>query len=115
MTASRPPRLRPVPSEVADGVAAPTASTAEAELLQRLGEALAALPQAERAAAVVAFGLGEGTDGVATELSLSADDADALTRSALQLLRAALADADTDSGELYSRLTAGRRTAAPAD
>ncbi len=115
MTVSRPPRLRPVPSEVADGVAAPTASTADAELLLRLNGALAALPQAERAAAVVAFGLDEGTDGVAAELSLSADDADALTRSALQLLRGALADADVDSGELYSRVAGNRRTAAPAD
>ena len=115
MTAARPPRLRPVPPEVADGVAAPTASTADAELLVRLTDALAALPPAERAAAVVAFGLDEGLDGVAADLSLTSDDADALTRNALQLLRGALADADVDSGELHSRLAVRRRTASPAE
>jgi len=115
VSAARPPRLRPVPPEVADATAAPTASTADAQLLLRLADALATLPQAERAAAIVAFGLAEGTDGVAAELSLSATDADALTRNALQLLRGALADADVDSGELFTRLAVRRRTAAPAD
>ena len=93
----------------------PTAPSADAELFERLSDALAALPSAERAAAVVAFGLDEGTEGVAAGLDMTADDADALTRSALQLLRAALADAEVDEGELFARLKGGRRTAGPAD
>ena len=66
------------------------------ELVARLYEALACLPSEERAAAVVAFGLGEGSAGVAEELDIPESDADALTRNALQLLRAALADVDLD-------------------
>jgi DNA-directed RNA polymerase specialized sigma24 family protein len=49
-----------------------------AELLERLEAALAALPPAERSAAVVAYGLAEGSAGVADELSLSTEDAEAL-------------------------------------
>ena len=69
----------------------------EAELLSRLEEALNALPPEERAAAVVAYGLGEGSTGVAVELDLETQDAEALARSALQLLRASLADVDTEA------------------
>ena len=115
MSEQRPPRLRPVPPEVADKATQPTASTADAELLDRLGTALAALPPAERHAAVVAFGLDEGHDGVADAMAISTEDADALTRNALQLLRGAMADAEVDEGELFARLTSGRRTAGPAD
>ena len=85
------------------------------ELVARLYEALAALPPAERAAAVVAFGLGEGHDGVADELGMDPDDADALTRNALQLLRAALGDVDLDDPVFFGRLERrrGHRTARP--
>ena len=115
MSQPRPPRLRLVPPDVADSAVDPTAASADAELLDRLAAALAALPPAERAAAVVAFGLDEGTAGVAAGLDMTAADADALTRSALQLLRGALADAEVDEGELFARLRRGRRTAGPAD
>jgi len=69
-----------------------------------LYDALATLPPAERAAAVVAFGFGEGAGGVASELDLEPDDADALTRNALQLLRGALGDMDLDDPVFYGRL-----------
>jgi len=81
----------------------------EAELLSRLEIALAALPPDERAAAVVAFGLGEGSAGVAVELDLDTQDAEALARSALQLLRGALADADVDPPDDHPTLAARRR------
>ena len=76
----------------------------EAELLDRLERALAALPPAERSAAVVAFGMDEGTAGVAMELELSEEDAEALSRSALQLLRGALADCDLDEPRIHPRV-----------
>ena len=85
------------------------------ELVTRLYEALADLPAPERAAAVVAFGLSEGHEGVAAELGIPADDADALTRNALQLLRAALGDVDLDDPVYFGRLERrrGHRTARP--
>ena len=104
-----------MPPDVAAKATQPTAATADAELLDRLTDALSALPPAERAAAVVAFGLDEGSDGVATGLEISADDAEALTRNALQLLRAAMADAEADEGETFARLVSRRRTASPGD
>jgi DNA-directed RNA polymerase specialized sigma24 family protein len=73
---------------------APT--TSRAELLHRLELALAALPPAERMAVVSAHGYGEGPVGAAVELDMDSGDAEALTRNALQLLRAALADVDAD-------------------
>ena len=83
------------------------------ELVARLYEALADLPPAERSAAVVAFGLGEGAVGVAEELGIDPADADALTRSALQLLRGALGDVDLDDPAFFGRLERrrGHRTA----
>ncbi len=111
MTSERKPRLRPISANtIANNVSADE-GVSEAELLSRLEAALAALPAEERAAAVVAFGLGEGSAGVAVELDLETQDAEALSRSALQLLRAALADIDTDTagpdaatfGEMTSR------------
>jgi DNA-directed RNA polymerase specialized sigma24 family protein len=84
--------LRPVDATVAANAADPSGALCDAELFDRLEAALAALPPAERAAAVVAFGMDEGTPGVAAELHLTEGDAEALTRSALQLLRGALAD-----------------------
>jgi DNA-directed RNA polymerase specialized sigma24 family protein len=112
----RPPRLRPIaPGTISDNVRA-SEGVSDQELVARLYEALAGLPPAERAAAVVAFGLGEGHEGVADELGLATDDADALTRSALQLLRTALGDVDLDDPVFYSRLERrrGHRTARPS-
>jgi DNA-directed RNA polymerase specialized sigma24 family protein len=100
----RSPRLRPIsPGTIADNVRASEGASDE-ELVARLYEALAALPPAERAAAVVAFGLGEGHTGVAEELGIDAEDADALTRNALQLLRGALGEVDLDDPVYFGRL-----------
>lgn len=94
MTADRPPRCRPLPRHLVEAVAAPQDGTSQPELLDRLERALAALPAAERAAVVAAHGYAEGPVGAAVELDLETEDADALARSGLQLLRAALADLD---------------------
>ena len=67
-------------------------ATSRADLLERLDQALAALPADERAAVIAAHCYGEGAVGAAIELGLETGDADALARSGLQLLRAALAD-----------------------
>src|SRR5438105_14263733 len=117
MTAERKHRLRPISADtIANNVSADE-GLSEAELLSRLEDALAALPAEERAAAVVAFGLGEGSTGVAVELDLETQDAEALARSALQLLRAALADVDTDAVATEPQLAARRRhgTVPPRD
>jgi DNA-directed RNA polymerase specialized sigma24 family protein len=102
------------PGTIADNVRA-SEGVSDEELVARLYDALAQLPPAERAAAVVAFGLGEGHDGVADELGIDLEDADALTRNALQLLRAALGDVDLDDPVYYGRLARrrGHRTARP--
>jgi len=92
VTDERKPRCRPLPPSYVAQVADSTPETSRAELLDRLEQALAALPPAERTAVVAAHGYAEGTVGVAMELELDADDADALTRNALQLLRASLQD-----------------------
>ena len=92
MTDERKPRCRPLPPSYVAQVADSTPETSRAELLDRLEQALAALPPAERTAVVAAHGYAEGTVGVAMELELDGDDADALTRNALQLLRASLRD-----------------------
>ena len=91
MSTDRPPRCRPLPPHVVEAVPAPL-TTSRAELLDRLDQALAALPADERAAVIAAHCFGEGAVGVAVELGLETEDAEALARSALQLLRAALAD-----------------------
>jgi hypothetical protein len=110
----RPPRLRPIsPGTIADNVSASEGIT-DTELVARLYDALATLPPAERAAAVVAIGLGEGPVGVAIELGMDPEDADAVTRNALQLLRGALADLDIDEPAYYGRLERRRGGAAPA-
>ena len=82
------------------------------ELVARLYDALATLPPAERSAAVVAFGFAEGSGGVAEELGISDEDAEALTRNALQLLRGALDDVDLDDPVFFGRLhrRGGHRT-----
>jgi DNA-directed RNA polymerase specialized sigma24 family protein len=81
----------------------------DAVLEERLYDALAQLPPDERAAAVIYFGLAEGSTGVAVELDLSTEDADAIARAALQHLRAALDDIDLDEPELFATLRRRRR------
>jgi hypothetical protein len=109
----RPPRLRPIsPGTIADNVSS-TDGLSDTELVARLYEALASLPPAERAAAVVAIGLDEGAVGAAIELGMEPEDADAVTRNALQLLRGALADVDLDEPAFFGRLER-RRGADPA-
>lgn len=116
MAQDRPARIRPLSGNVLDGAAAPAETVPDAELLDRLEAALAALPAPERAAAVVAFGLDEGPDGVAETLGLSGEDADALSRSALQLLRGALGEVELDSREVAARLPRrGRHGLPPGD
>jgi hypothetical protein len=110
----RPPRLRPIaPGTIANNVSS-TDGLSDTELVARLYEALATLPPAERAAAVVAIGLGEGPVGVAMELGVDPEDADAITRNALQLLRGALADVDLDEPAYYGRLERRRGADPPA-
>jgi DNA-directed RNA polymerase specialized sigma24 family protein len=92
----RPPRCRPLPPSVVNAVIDTAPTTSRAELVHRLELALAALPPAERAAVIAAHAYGEGPVGAAMELDMDSADADALSRNALQLLRAALADLDTD-------------------
>jgi len=91
------------PGTIADNVQA-SEGVSDEELVARLYDALASLPPAERAAAVVAFGFSEGPGGVASELGIAEEDADALTRNALQLLRGALGDIDLDDPVYYGRL-----------
>jgi DNA-directed RNA polymerase specialized sigma24 family protein len=90
VTDARTPRCRPVPPSVAEAVQALVPDSSEAALLDRLDRALAALPPEERAAVVAAHGYGEGAAGAAIETGHQLDDADALARSGLQLLRASL-------------------------
>ena len=92
MPNERPPRCRPLPAHVVEAVAAVEPFASHPEVLDRLDEALAALPPAERAAVVAAHGYGEGPVGAAMELEVETDDAEAVARNGLQLLRAALAD-----------------------
>jgi DNA-directed RNA polymerase specialized sigma24 family protein len=96
VSAERKPRPRPLSANTIANKVSAEPGMSDAELLTRLETALAALPPQERAAAVVAFALGEGSAGVAVELDLETQDAEALARNALQLLRAALADEDND-------------------
>ena len=92
----RPPRCRPLPPSVVERIVDTAPTTSRAELMHRLELALAALPPAERMAVISAHAYGEGPVGAAVELDIDNGDADALARNALQLLRAALADLDTD-------------------
>ena len=92
MNAERPARCRPLPSHVVEAVPAAEDALSHPELLDRLDRALAALPDAERAAVVAAHGYAEGPVGAAMELDAEVADADALARRGLLLLRAALAD-----------------------
>ena len=107
----RPHRPTPLPAEALANAPYVEPGVGDAELLERLDEALARLPLPERAAAMVAFGLAEGSSGVADELGLSPEDAEALARSALQLLRGALADVELDEREVHAQLGRRRRRA----
>ncbi|MCW2599760.1 MAG: hypothetical protein JWM02_1589 [Frankiales bacterium] len=89
----RPSRVRTMPPHEVDQHGAVDGSH-EAELVFRLEQALARLPEAERTAVVSAIGYAGGSVGAAMELGLEVHDADALTRNGLQLLRAALSDLD---------------------
>jgi DNA-directed RNA polymerase specialized sigma24 family protein len=89
----RPSKARTMPPHQVDGHAAHEGSH-EAALVLRLEQALAGLPEPERVAVVSAIAYAGGSVGAAMELGLELDDADALTRNGLQLLRAALADLD---------------------
>lgn len=86
----RPPRCRTVPPKVVDAFRDPRTGVSEAELVDRLERALAALPGPERAAVVAAVGYDEGAVGAAMEVELDPAEAHALAQSGLQLLRAAL-------------------------
>ncbi|MDQ1673612.1 MAG: hypothetical protein QOC98_2174 [Frankiaceae bacterium] len=111
----RRPRLRPISNDVLENLVAAGSGTPDAELLDRLEEALSRLPAEERAAAVTAFGYGEGASGVADELQLPASEADALSRNALQLLRGALADLEPGHHDRYPRTPPRRHPKRPAD
>ncbi|MEO6205406.1 MAG: hypothetical protein ABIO67_08505 [Mycobacteriales bacterium] len=96
MSADGPARCRPVPPSFVAQVIDTAPATSRAELLHRLELALAELPPAERMAVVAAHGYEEGAVGAAMELDVESEDADALARSGLQLLRAALDGLDDD-------------------
>ncbi|MCU1622150.1 MAG: hypothetical protein JWL79_995 [Frankiales bacterium] len=89
----RPSRVRCMPPHEVDSHV-PSVLSHEAELVARLEQALATLPDAERTAVIAAIGYAGGSVGAAMELGLEVDDADALTRNGLQLLRGALSDVD---------------------
>jgi len=96
VTEERKPRCRPLPPAFVAQMADTAPETSRAELLDRLDRALASLPQAERMAVVAAHGYAGGAVGAAMELDVDNEEADALARSGLQLLRAALAGLDDD-------------------
>ena len=91
------------------------AGTPEAELLDRLDDTLAKLPSPERAAVFTALGYGEDVAAVAEDLRLPADDAEVVIRSALQLLRGALADTEPGDGQHFARLAVRRGRHRPLD
>ncbi|HEU0101184.1 MAG TPA: hypothetical protein VFR07_02600 [Mycobacteriales bacterium] len=93
----RPPRCRPLPPHVVDALSDPGTGLSEAELIDRLERALAALPAPERTAVVAAVGYDEGAVGAAMEVELDPEQAQALAQSGLQLLRAALTEPDDSS------------------
>ena len=90
----RPPRCRPLPPHVVDAIRDPRSGISEAELVDRLERALAALPAPERTAVVAAVGYGEGAVGAAMEVELDPEQAHALAQTGLALLRAALTAED---------------------
>lgn len=104
--APRPRRAVALPPAVVALVGDPAAgTTSEAELLERLEAALRLLPPAERRAVLTAHASPEGLAHVASDMDLSDEDADALTRNALQLLRGALADLEPEPPPEFGRLS----------
>ena len=113
MAAPRPHKPVPLPPDIVAAVGDPAAgATPEAELLERLEAALRLLPVAERNAVLTAHAAAEGVAGVAAAFDLSDEDADALTRSGVQLLRGALADLEPEDVPAYGSITR-RPSAAP--
>jgi DNA-directed RNA polymerase specialized sigma24 family protein len=90
-------------------------ATAEAELLERLDSALRLLPAPERRAVLTAHAEDGGVAGVAAALDLSDEDADALTRNAVQLLRGALSDLEPAAAADYATLRRRSRAHPPAE
>ena len=116
VTDPNPPRCRPLAPEVVEAAADVGDGTPDAELLDRLEEALAQLPSPERAAVVTTLGYGEDVAAVAADLRLPSAETEVLIRSAVQLLRGALADTEPADGQLFARVgrrrsTTGRRGA----
>jgi DNA-directed RNA polymerase specialized sigma24 family protein len=101
----------PLSPDVVAAVADPAVGTTpSAELLERLEAALRLLPAAERNAVLAAHSDDGGVANVVEQLAISAEDADALTRSAVQLLRGALADLEPEPAPDYASVA--RRTSA---
>jgi DNA-directed RNA polymerase specialized sigma24 family protein len=104
-----------MPAALIEDVAGVAAGTPDSELLDWLEDALAQLPSAERAAVMTAYGYGEGAEAVAQDLGLAREDAEALSRNALQLLRGALAEAEPDESTLHPRLERRKTNHRPAE
>jgi DNA-directed RNA polymerase specialized sigma24 family protein len=103
------PRARPIDVTAWHDVTPAPEGESEAALLGRLEDALAALPEPERAAAVAAVAQAGGAEAVAETLHLPLEDAEALARSAVQLLRGALAGADADPVPVHPEMRRRRR------
>lgn len=101
----------PLPPEVVAAVGDPAADTTPAaELLERLEAALRLLPAAERHAALAAYSGEGGVADVAAALDIPVEDAEALTRSAVQLLRGALADLEPEPAPDFAGIARRART-----
>lgn len=95
----------PLPPDVVSAVGDLAAgTTSEAELLERLESALRLLPTAERNAVLTAHTADDGVAAVAERYDLTHEDAEALTRNAVQLLRGALADLEPDAAQPYGTI-----------
>ena len=104
----------PLPPEVVESLSDPTVdTTAAAELLERLESALRLLPAAERRAVLAAHADDGGVALVAEQLDLSPEEAEALTRSAVQLLRGALADLEPEAAPGYASVPPRQSAAKP--
>lgn len=99
----------PLPPDVVAEVGDRTVDTTpSAELLERLEAALRLLPAPERNAVLAAHAADDGVARVAEALDISPEDAEALTRSAVQLLRGALADLEPEEAPPFANVA--RRT-----
>ena len=110
-----PPRLKTLPAALIEDVAGGAPGTPDSELLDQLEDALAQLPSAERAAVMTAYGYGEGSEAVAQDLGLAPEDAEALSRNALQLLRGAIGEAEPDERTTHPRLHRRKSNPRPAE